>query len=709
MAAAPATQPASDQEHRPSAEFEGARSTVAKAFDRAERPPPPRADFLGGQYLVRMNTPLPELNTAFAKAYAVQDEKDHARALYALVCDPKMPVRSNAVKALLGVAIPHMVSLLAAASTELSGINARRLVLVYERPRGSALASILAERAKPFPESFISEHVVAPLGAIIDQLSDLGLCHGRINPNNIFFADEITLGECISEPCGYSQPFLFEVPERAQAAPAGKGESAPPQDVYALGVLAAYLRMGAHFAEARTSAEAHIGRALGTGSYDTLTRNIDFSDGMTDLLRGTLHDNPHERWTWEEINLWTRGRRFNMLPPGAPSAGSRPFFIGNESFNHLRDLAQGLYMHWDLTGKLLLEGTLIRWVDLTTGRKDVAEHLRRAVATLAAASSRGLNPAQVDEMITRCLIILDPLAPISVPGLRVHVMGLGTLLADLMRLEANDKIQALLEIINLGLANLWADLQKRKEDQLPVDFTSMLWKLDRARVVLRAQGLGFGLERVLYDLNPDLGCQSPLLGGHYAANVREMLTILERAAATRFRGEAPMDRHIAAFIASKLNLNRPPELSELHDLPKFGKHKAFVTLRLLEQAQEASGLSALPNLTLWVAYHLLEATDHFHSASLRKQAFIGIEQLAPKGHLRPLVELLNQRAFADMDLGGYNDAVVSYFRMGEEIESYKTRTALRMRAAAVGNAAARQIAAIVLAGTVIFLAGRYLR
>lgn len=651
-------------------------------------------------YVIQPRSPLPELDTTLAKAFVVQDTRDATRPLYGLVCSTKMPLRGNVVKALLGSSVSGMVSLHAAGLTEISGMTGRRMVLVYDRPSGVSLQSIINDRHAPFTEQFVVEYVVPVVGSVIQSLAERGVCHGRINPANIFFGKSVMVGECIAEPCGYSQHYAFETTERAQALPSGKGESMPPNDVYAMGMLAAYLRVGPRLFERFSTQEQHILHMLQHGSYLGVSAHVDFSDAMTDLLRGTLNDRPQERWTWQHIKPWCDGRRYNMLPPSEPGNAMRAMVMDKVEYTNLTMLSHGLGMHWDNAIRLLADGSLIRWVELSVRRKDVAELLRRSMVSLGFGAQVGATTArsmqQNDELISRTITILDSRAPLSRKDVRAHVNGMGVVMAEGYRIGAMHYVQHTLEMIEQGMPVVWADMYRRKDEEPPGDVTNMLWLLERMRVMLRINGFGFGVERALYDLNPDLPCQSPLLEDFHAATLRELLLALDRVAPAKAREEMPFDRHIAGFIGAKLNLSRESHLSEYNSIPKFMKHKAFVALRMLEQAQESAGRPRTPALTAWLSVSLVGAVELFHSKGVRRQLQVGIRQLADNGLFSPLSSFINQRGFALSDLDGFRDAIQGYFEMTQEIVKLRNKREQKRRASISGWAVAKYISHVAL-------------
>ncbi len=61
-------------------------------------------------------------------------------------------------------------------------------------------------------------------------------------------------------------------------------------------------------------------------------------------------------------------------------------------------------------------------------------------------------------------------------------------------------------------------------------------KLERLRSIIRNAGLGFGIERMLYDLNPDMPCQSPLFAQWHVATLPALLKQLDRLAPALIEG-----------------------------------------------------------------------------------------------------------------------------------------------------------------------------
>ena len=63
------------------------------------------------RYLIDPSSSLGELDSPSARAYAVQDRQNLNRKVFALVCEPGLPLRTKVMAALRGATFPGMMPL----------------------------------------------------------------------------------------------------------------------------------------------------------------------------------------------------------------------------------------------------------------------------------------------------------------------------------------------------------------------------------------------------------------------------------------------------------------------------------------------------------------------------------------------------------------------------------------------------------------------
>lgn len=645
-------------------------NTLSDFLRRYQRPEgEPRRDILEGRYQINLAEPLPEFDTKTARAYAATDMADSTRRFFALVCSHGTLQRYHVIQPLKNAPHVNLLPLMAAGVVALSQPQEERFVIIYERPLGKKLSQLLVESPGVVTDHFITRNIITPLASAIDHLSKMGIPHGSINPANIYFHETAVLGDCVSMPCGDNQPFYYEPVERMQALPAAKGEGISTQDYYALAVLTLQLLHGpGHFADFNPT--ALIGAILREGAYAVLTRNKENPEVFYDFLRGTLYQTPKDCWDYTQIKLWIEGKRFNMLVPPGPIPASRPFEFQDMEAGNRRELAHLLYTRFDLIAPILETGQLTQWVLTGLRNKELSDLISQAGKS--ALEAQGKKEVAYNEHIMRLLVLLDPEGPVRLGKLSFHIDGMETLCASLFMAKADTELQLLSRFIEFNAQNFVLE-QRRKNPayQVPSATNTTITKLDKLRVSIRNTSLGFGPERILYDLNPDMACQSRLFDGLNISNLPALLVKLDQLAPRLSNEQDPIDRHIAAFLASKLNIQYDIRLPELSGLPSLASNKAVIALHMLSLAQAKTGMIQLPGLTHWLGLRILPLLESIRSRVLRDHMKIMLISRAQSGSLTALAELIISGEYASADHQGFSDAWTAFQANAVQINSYR--------------------------------------
>ena len=96
-----------------------------------------------------------------------------------------------------------------------------------------------------------------------------------------------------------------------------------------------------------------------------------------------------------------------------------------------------------------------------------------------------------------------------------------------------------------------------------MEFITLYRDLKRARDVMARSSSGDGIERAIYDLNPSLACQSPLVEAYYVLSPEQLLPALNRLAEDTGEAVVLIDSHIASYIAAHFASHRDAELRDL--------------------------------------------------------------------------------------------------------------------------------------------------
>ncbi len=625
-------------------------------------------DILDGRFRIELTIPLPEYSTKTASAYSVTDSMDGEKRLFALVCTPNSMQRHGAIQALRTFSHPNLLQLVTSGVVQLSHPEAERFVIIYERPQGQRLSEMLAN-AGPLGEQFLTKNLIAPIASLIHAMSELEIPHGRINPDNIYFQDAPVLGDCVSEPCGFSQQYYFEPLERIQAHPAGKGDGSAAEDYYALAVLVIYALNGhKHFAD--LTPELLMNMIFKEGLYNALTRHKEHPEIYYDLLRGMLSHNPADRWSYKQIKPWLDGKRFNVLPPPPPAEAVRPFDFDGKEADTRRELAHLFFLNWVNIPLAMHNNQLLHWVAVSLRNKVLAENITRITKTLNELGAK--SEIQFNEQLMRILLLLDPVGPLRMSPLSFHPDGIDTLCAEYYLSRQEKELNLLARFIDLNMISFWVDLQRKDKDYtITAGLNSIMLKLDRLRVCMRNTGPGFGLERILYELNPEMPCLSPLFHDKIIDNLQPLLVRLDRLAADLAKTHEPLDRHIFAFLASKLGIQHDIRLHELESIPALAASRDIIALRLLAIAQFRCGTIQLPGLTHWMGSRILPALDYIRSNTLRHKMKEMLMETAESGYTQHMAKLIINSSYATSDHEGFGKAYRTYHSSTTKIASLR--------------------------------------
>lgn len=658
------------------------------------------ADRLNDRYTIHISQPLPALSYGNARAYAATDDKGADIKLFATVCDPARPYRFRVLHALEQFEHPHLVRMVDHGIVNISALGEYRYVILFEQPEGRPLSEILRE-GRTYNERSFAEQVLKPLASVVTTLGERGLSHCRITPENIFIGEKVTLGECISEPAGFSKHYYYEPIERLLTSSQGACSGTTKTDVFDLGVLA----LDTLFSFDRlkeTNKETYTGQVLTHGTYNVLTQGANFSEGFADLLIGTLNDNYEERWGSAQLNVWLGGKRFNLLKPSPPREASRPIEFDGEQFFSPRALAQNFFSKWEAARNVVREIKIDRWMDQGLHKREMADMVRRAINATGGPDSK--NPKQNNELLARLISVLDPSGPIRLEHVSFSLGGLGLLIADAMRGKKQKELGIIRDIIEFDLLNFWTELQPAPPSDEAGD---TLWRLQKNRHFLMLKGMGFGMERILYDLNPHLPCMSSSFAGYHIASLPDMLYALDSLASSNASDISFVDRHLAAFLASHAGIMKEVAIKDLRHHAYLLQNPEITVMVILAKAQEKTGIKQLKGLSYWTALRMLDMVKNVHSAQTRKAVCRDISAAADQGHIGFVLQTLLNMKVLNGDVVGFEKAQHSFQINRARINELQNPQKLQAKSAAKGYSIASAISLLMLSAVIYSIAKEY--
>ncbi|HEV2676646.1 MAG TPA: hypothetical protein VGV37_19125 [Aliidongia sp.] len=645
---------------------------------------------LKDRFDIQYDEPLAGFRSPSAPAFAARDTKAQGSRHFALICDPKMPPRMEAVRKLQLLKSYGVLTPVEVGAVDWAPANRRMFAMVFEQPLGDRLAGPGENVIEPWSEEALVAHIVAPIIQTLIDLEREGLPHRGIRPGNIFFRDAnrrvAMLGDCVTAPPGLYQSVVYETIEGAMAQSHARGAGSPTQDLYALGVMVLHLLFG-KMPGAGVSEEKIVEDKIKRGSFFTLVNEQRVPTGIGELVRGLLIDEPQGRWRLGDVQMWLDGRRMTAKLVPQPARAQRAFELEGEECMTARHVALALdMMQPEPAGRVLRGQSFEQWITRTLGDKQVVEAINTAFATRndSTAGPAGQNA----QLVSRMLMALDPAAPIRYRDASTAVDGIGALLAVTM-LNGGDLLLPA-ELLQARLPQFWCLRQgsAKGEDQATIRFfDKMLRHLEDKRP-------GYGIERVAYEMMPGLHCLSPFIEQRYVDRTPDLLAAIEFGVQAKTIDIWPVDRHIAAFIAvHEMDVDDGLLYALVQADPAT---RILGNLRLLAFLQENYGPQLVPALIGLFAHQAKPVIERFKSRYTRTRLQNGLSAVLKENNLRKLADYLDSADEQRKDAQRFQRARLEFQQMVKQLEKCERQTEeLNSTAKVAGHSVAVKIASLI--------------
>jgi eukaryotic-like serine/threonine-protein kinase len=649
---------------------------------------------LKDRFDIHYDKPLPGFRSPAAAAFVADDTKGGNARHFALICDPKMPPRREAVLKLQKIKSQGVLTPIEVGAVDWAPANRRMFAIVCEQPAGERLVGPTVNLMDPWSEEAIAAYIVAPIIQTLTELERELLPHRGIRPSNIFFRDEsrrvAMLGDCMTAPPGLYQSVVYETIEGALSQSHTRGAGSVAQDLYALGVLVLHLLFG-KLPGAGMTEDKLIEDKVKRGSFSALVADQRVPTGLNELLRGLLVDETPSRWRVGDVQMWLDGRRMTNKAAPLPTRAQRGFEIGGEECETARHLALMLdNQEPEDAGRILRGQPFENWITRSLGDKKVVEAMNTAFSTRNDAPGAGGQTAQ---LVSRALMALDPSSPIRFREAATAVDGVGALLAVTM-LNGSD-LKLPIELLTARLPQFWCLRQSsaKGEDQTMIRF------FDKMQRHIEDKRPGYGIERVAYEMMPGLHCLSPFIESRYVDQVQDLLAAIEFAAQAKTIDVSPVDRHIAAFLSVN---DHDVDEGHLYQLISAEPATRILGgLQILAFLQESYGPAAVPGLIQLFAHQAKPVIERFKSRYTRTRLQNGLAAILKEGNLRKLADYLDSAEEQRKDVQRFQRARVEFQQTIKQFEKAEKQTEeLNSTAQMAGHSVAVKIAGLVSSGIV---------
>jgi hypothetical protein len=640
---------------------------------------------IADRYAVLLAQPMPAAGGGLP-TFAACDRHTGDTALIAIQVRRDTPPRARALQ-MLAAPIDGVLSPLAHGTAPAPSGGAGYFV-ICPAPPGPSLASL----QHPWTEAALVQLALRPIALTLETLAARGVTHRGIRPNNVFEGqrgEPLVLGAAWAAPAAMHQPALFEPPYSAMCHPAGRGEGSIADDVYALGVLLLTLALG-RLPLSELDDAGILRRKLEQGSQGALVGDERLPPLIGDLVRGMLAEDPEHRPT-PTLLLDPGVARSRRVAARPPRRAQRALPVGSAAVWDARSLAYALAVEPEHGIGALRSGAAIQWLRRSLGDAPLAARVEDFVHHRVADSVT--EEARSDSMmLMRAVATIDPLAPLCWRGIALWPEGLGSLLAAVATEPA--AVASLEDMTAVEGAATWGGLRAER-----CDFAMLRLEARQNRAWLATRGLGGGLPRLTYMLNPLLPCASPLLADHWVVRLPDLPPALEATLAANPKA-VPLDPHIAAFIAAHGDSRLESETNSLAGTPQ--NPIGLPELRLLTQLQMRYHKGRLPALAGAIAAAGAPMVALWFNRPRRKELAERLKSLARTGQLMPMLAVLEDPAGRNADAAGARAAADSLDQIEAELRAITAGA--RARSEVAGRIGQEIAAGLALAALAVALA-----
>lgn len=614
---------------------------------------------LKGEIKIFPDKPMPQYDRGVIRAFEAVG--GGGVPAFALLCQKNVVPQSEIVHKYAGIVTSHLPKLLGCGVVEWSVDKKEYFVFVYENKLGSPITEGKNPAALGLKPDLVIATIFRNLLEVIRAMRDKGIAHGNICVQNLYDGgtpnfESTILGEMLSAPSGFNQPILYETISRSLCLPLGKGAAELSDDIYALGITLATLIRTQDPAEGMHPEEIIINK-MEQGSFNFIVGKSRFPAPILEFLRGTLNDDEHLRWTFDDIMTWAEGQRVSAKQAtGAVTLkASRPIDFLRKKFLKPQVLAVNLGKEPVQVVSMIENGELSLWINRSLQDKELEKRYDEALTDARIDVGSTNFP---DRLSTFMAIALAPGAPVLYKDIKFLPVGFGALIADAAATKKD--IGPFIDMLQTSIIMFWSKCSLSQS----AGVGEAINKISTCRTFLMQSIIGSGLERCIYYLSPMAPCFSEKLEGFYVRSSEDFLNALEKISERRNRPEWFLDRHIVAFLSVRDKSIIEPFLPDIASTEVHRQRQGAIKMMAAIQARDK--MRDLPGISAWVSGMLEAPINRFHDREKRKKIREQLERLKDKGDLKKIAAFFDNYEDIQNDAKSFSDMMKYYQALKNE-------------------------------------------
>jgi eukaryotic-like serine/threonine-protein kinase len=644
---------------------DGVTEQVAQNFQNIDIKSSDTEDFVEEKYQININQKIDELSSDSCVYYHALNTETNQQ-FFAIAFDRSF--NPNIAKIFLFKAKnrPFFVNPVAISYAKLSNDKIKRLIVIVPKYDYTNNLAAIFDKIGQQNSGYIVGTLLPVLVNIIQFAEDNNLNIGNINPENLIFLDDkLTLREPYTNYSHSKQPYHYLAPEIMDAHYSGRKTNSTAADIFAVGVTLINTYYGNLLLSEAT--ESFKEERLNVGTFAGLCGKRRVGDDVKNQFKGCLTDNAIERWKLRNLMDWQIGKPTKSKIALSSSATDTfaPVSFNGKNYSNYKSLASALYNNWDIALNFLGEDRVLKWIQRGTGKTKIIDNLDELVSREYA--SQGFTKSFIDreERLMKAIQILDCQGPFRCDDFSSHLTSISSFF---FWAYVSNKKNIIDIFIKVTLKKFWEDFKKY---ELDFDFDeSSIDKISEIPEFYNIYIPGCAVERVLYYLNPNLPCLSPIVFNDHITSLKDLLIQLDRLAATSSEKNL-FDKHIISFIASKINLKRDIYNNLLKEIPIQSDatfvHGLVVIVLAMQSIEEQIELSNLASTLGKKATEFINMT--INNVKVRRSLEEGISNAADESDLQTILKLISNSKLYQKDQSGFYKATKDVKSINKRIQA----------------------------------------
>ena len=590
------------------------------------------------RFEIDYNSPLPELDTNGATAFAVKDKINPQRELFALICNNNFPPRLSILPYLKSIDHPSLLKLIEYSVVNYFPQKTMNMALIYNRPTGPKVSTHkLAEKISS--DKFKSLALSLVSGCEI--LKTYNISHRAIRLDNIFYKDtegsDIVLGDCAASFPALHQPSSYETIESMLCIPQGRGNGSSSDDIYAAGVALLEIILQQEVAKNVSSLEL-LQQKIKKGSLPALLNGEKINSQFIPLLKGMLEDSADNRWGSLSIYGFLEGKSTSFSLNDSFDKSMRALSVGGEKYYSAKTAALAMLEKPEEALTIIKNGKLLDWVKNGLENEKLHSKLEKIIT---AEKEKGSEPNKF--LVPQICICIDHTLPIKCGDFFIFPSGVSKAIYHYQKTHQN--LESFFQLLSSDLIKIW--YTEQPHIHAPTNSNEF-------RVYLARGDYGYGIDRIMYDFDDDLPCTSELVGKEFVNTPSKLLRALDNNYSL-FKEKAPFDKNIIAYLRCKMGKKIDGILTDINFNQDALQMAAII--RLYANIQNKNGPVQLLNLTQWLMKAAKPIIMSFRNIKYRKFLEQELVKLSKNGKIIELYEILENDEAKQKDRSEYAEAL----------------------------------------------------